>query len=265
MRQPAKRVSRSSDDGTGGVYGPAMISPDLLDAIVFDMGGVFVIPAPSAVADIVTRAGVPLEFDDAAARRAHYSGIAAITATTERQRGDESNPSVWAAYDRAFFGTVGLTGSALQTAMDARQERRTGGDSTEIWTHTMPENVAAFAEIATTWPVAVVTNNNGTAIQQCLDLELCQIGPGPLPAVAAIVDSGVLGISKPDPRIFAPAIDALGTDPTRTLYVGDTVHADVRGATAAEMPVVQIDPFGLHSAHAHWRLPDVVALAAHLA
>ena len=70
--------------------------------------------------------------------------------------------------------------------------------------------------------------------------------------------------AKPDPAIFGPALAALGTDPARTLYVGDTVHADVHGATAAGMAVVQLDPYDHHAHFEHWRLPDLVALAEHL-
>ncbi len=241
-----------------------MISADLIDAVVFDMGGVFVIPAPEPISALVVRAGVPLELDDAAARRAHYAGIAAITERLAVGDIDESDPEVWAAYDAAFFGAAGLSGAGLRTAIDARRDARATGDSAAIWSHTLPENTAAFGRIASTRPVAVVTNNNGTAVEQCRDLELCQVGPGPLLEVAAIVDSGIVGVAKPDPRIFAPALEALGTDASRTLYVGDTVHADVRGAGAAGMPVVQLDPFDHHVGHAHWRLPDVVALADHL-
>jgi putative hydrolase of the HAD superfamily len=241
-----------------------MISPGLIDAVVFDMGGVFVIPAPGPVSALVARAGVPLELDDPAARVAHYSGIAAITEILAVGEVDEADGAVWAAYDRAYFESAGLTGAELRTAVAARERARVDGDSDVIWSHTMPENTEAFGRIAAGRPVAVVTNNNGTAVRQCRDLELCQIGPGPLPEVAAIVDSGVLGIAKPDPRIFAPALEALGTDAARTLYVGDTVHADVRGATAAGMPVVQLDPFDYHAGHSHWRVPDVVALADHL-
>jgi len=241
-----------------------MISPDLIDAVVFDMGGVFVVPAPQPVAAIVNRAGVALELDDGAARLAHYSGVAAITSSLATAQLSESDPGLWEAYDRAFFASTGLSGDSLDTAVVARHAERVSGDSAEIWKHVLPENRDAFHDISELRPVAVVTNNNGTAIEQCRDLGLCQIDPGALPSVAAIVDSGVLGIAKPDPRIFAPALDALGTAASRTLYVGDTVHADVRGAESAGMPVVQLDPFGYHSDHGHWRLPDLVALAGHL-
>lgn len=260
----------SCDDGIGAVYGPAMISPAAvdparIDAVVFDMGGVLVVPAPGAIARIVADVGVVLDFDDHAARRAHYGGIAALTARLADGPLSESDRSVWSLYDEAYFLALGLNGGRLEAAVEARQAHRAVGDSADVWTHVLEENRAAFHAIAERRAVAVVTNNNGTAIEQCRDMGFCQIGPGPLASVAAIVDSAVVGIAKPDPRIFAPAIEALGTEPARTLYVGDTVHADVHGAMAAGMPVVQLDPFDHHADHDHWRLPDLVALQNHLA
>ena len=241
------------------------LPPDEIDAVVFDMGGVFAVPAPGPVSQIVRDAGVPLELDDMSARLSHYSGVAAITALLADIEVGESDPAVWQAYDRAYFSSAGLSGEALTRAIAARQSARVSGDSAAIWRHVIPENRQGFSAIAGLRPVAVVTNNNGTAIAQCLEMELCQIGPGPLPEVAAIVDSGVIGIAKPDPRIFTPALEALGTSAARTLYVGDTVHADVLGASAAGMPVVQLDPYDHHTDYDHWRLPDLVALAAYLA
>ena len=241
---------------------------DEIDAIVFDMGGVFVIPDPEVIASIVAEAGVELVLDAEGARRGHYHGVAAIAALERDGRVEdeivEHDLSIWEAYDRAYFTSAGLVGAALEAAMSARDATRRRGDSAAIWKHVLVENRQAFVTLASLRPAAVVTNNNGTAVQQCTDFELCQVGPGPLPEVAAIVDSGVLGVAKPDPRIFAPALEALGTAPARTLYVGDTVHADVRGARNAGLPVVQLDPYELHDDHDHWRLPDLVALLDHL-
>lgn len=48
----------------------------------------------------------------------------------------------------------------------------------------------------------------------------------------AIVASAVVGAEKPDPRIFRVALDALGTEPGRTLHIGDE-RSDSDGAAAA--------------------------------
>jgi len=47
--------------------------------------------------------------------------------------------------------------------------------------------------------------------------------------------SDELGYEKPDPRIFAHAVDQAGVDPARTAMVGDRLDNDVRPARAAGM------------------------------
>jgi HAD superfamily hydrolase (TIGR01549 family) len=48
-------------------------------------------------------------------------------------------------------------------------------------------------------------------------------------------------IRKPDPRAFAPLVDALAMAPTDIAYVGDSITADVEGSRAAGMRAVWID------------------------
>ena len=160
---------------------------------------------------------------------------------------------------RAF----GLEGDALTEAVDARNRARRAGTAVHnVWNHTLDHNIEAFHRISAMFTTAIVSNNDGTAIDQCRRYGICQLEPGgPLPQVPVIIDSTTVAVAKPDPAIFTPALDVLATDPARTLYIGDTVHADVLGATRAGMPVVQLDPLDLHADHDHLRLPDVAALA----
>lgn len=242
---------------------PAVLPAAEIDAVVFDLGGVFMIPDPARIAAIVAPAGVHVEYDAADGYRAHSAGVRALTELFAGDHGDESDADVWRAYDLAYFATVGLDGDTLARAANARDEyRRSPARVGHVWLQPLTDNIAILPAIAERRPVAIVSNNDGTAADQCLDLGIAQVGAGPHTPVAALVDSGVVGVAKPDPRIFEPALEALGTDPGRTLYVGDTVHADVRGATAAGMPVVQLDPHGFHDDHDHWRLPDLAALVA---
>ena len=53
-----------------------------------------------------------------------------------------------------------------------------------------------------------------------------------------VVMSAGTGIRKPDPRIFAIAMQRMGVTATETGYVGDTVSRDVRGASNAKMGLV---------------------------
>ena len=55
----------------------------------------------------------------------------------------------------------------------------------------------------------------------------------------SIVISGEVGVKKPDPRIFAPALSQTGLQPTEVAYVGDT-EEDVAAARSAGMIPVLI-------------------------
>jgi REG-2-like HAD superfamily hydrolase len=58
-----------------------------------------------------------------------------------------------------------------------------------------------------------------------------------------VVDSGLVGIDKPDPRIFQHALERMGgLDPAEAVYVGDIYEIDVVGARAAGMRAILIDP-----------------------
>jgi putative hydrolase of the HAD superfamily len=55
----------------------------------------------------------------------------------------------------------------------------------------------------------------------------------------AIVFSSDVGIRKPRPEIFYRALDELGVEPERAVFVGDRLEADVRGARDLGMTTVQ--------------------------
>jgi putative hydrolase of the HAD superfamily len=83
--------------------------------------------------------------------------------------------------------------------------------------------------------VAVVSNSEGM-LERLLD-EL-----GVLRCVDLVVDSGVVGIEKPDPRIFRIALDQFDVPPACALHLGDTYGSDVVGARAAGLRVALVDP-----------------------
>lgn len=56
--------------------------------------------------------------------------------------------------------------------------------------------------------------------------------------LSAIVSSAEVGAEKPDPRVFAEAVERLGVSPERTLHVGDE-EGDDEGARAAGLSFAQ--------------------------
>jgi putative hydrolase of the HAD superfamily len=84
--------------------------------------------------------------------------------------------------------------------------------------------------------LGVVSNSNGE-----IDRILAKAGLAK--PFEVIVDSGVVGVEKPDPRIFEIALERLDVKPEEAVYVGDLPWVDVRGATAAGIRPILIDPW----------------------
>jgi putative hydrolase of the HAD superfamily len=59
-----------------------------------------------------------------------------------------------------------------------------------------------------------------------------------------VVASGELGVAKPDPRIFAHAVERFGLEAGDVVYVGDRIGTDALGAAAAGLIGVWIDRDG---------------------
>jgi len=62
----------------------------------------------------------------------------------------------------------------------------------------------------------------------------------------AVIDSHLVGAEKPDPRIFAIALEKLGSAPDRTLYLGDVPSIDLAGAKSAGITGVLLDRHDLY-------------------
>jgi len=83
-----------------------------------------------------------------------------------------------------------------------------------------------------------IVSNWDTRLEGVLD------GLGLSPLIDTIVSSAVVGLHKPDPRIFELACSRLGVSPERSAHVGDHYYADVLGARAAGMLPILIDRHG---------------------
>jgi putative hydrolase of the HAD superfamily len=72
-------------------------------------------------------------------------------------------------------------------------------------------------------------------------LERCGLGG----LLDGAVSSAVAGARKPDPAIFAPALELAGCGPEEALHVGDTLEEDAAGARAAGIRSLLIDRTGV--------------------
>jgi HAD superfamily hydrolase (TIGR01509 family) len=84
-------------------------------------------------------------------------------------------------------------------------------------------------------PIAIISNSEGRLAELVHELGYAALFP-------VIVDSGRLGIDKPDPRIFQHAAELLGVPLSEMVHVGDAWEADVLGARAAGAQAIWFSP-----------------------
>jgi putative hydrolase of the HAD superfamily len=73
-------------------------------------------------------------------------------------------------------------------------------------------------------------------------------GPASPPLLDFVIDSTVVGIAKPDPRVFALGLQAAGVEAREAVYIGDSYFVDVVGARGAGLGAVLFDPGGVWGA-----------------
>jgi putative hydrolase of the HAD superfamily len=218
-------------------------------AVVLDAGGVLLVPDPEAV----RRELAPFDVtpDDETCLRAHYASMREV---------DIAGGPDWPRVDRCFARAVGVREHHVEDAVACIDD---------IYMHDRWTPVAGAAEALLALqdlgvPLAVVSNASGTMEEQLLSQQICSVDGHTVARVAIVVDSHVVGVEKPDPKIFSFALEALGgVPPEGCVYVGDTVAFDVIGARAAGLRPIHLDPYGFCPGtddHAHaTSLGEVVA------
>ncbi len=208
-----------------------------VDAVLFDVGGVLLLPDPIKVIDALDHLGVSREHADHI--RGHYQGMRAVF-----EHSLEADH--WSAFNLAYAHEVGLSDDHLPEADDIINTLAVSDPW--LWSHVNEGAPELLAELSRRGvPIGIVSNATGFVAEVLMGLGVCQVGPGDGVEVEVIVDSAVVGVEKPDPRIFGFALDVVGSAPERTLYVGDTVRNDVLGARAAGIHPAQLDPYDLHA------------------
>jgi putative hydrolase of the HAD superfamily len=207
---------------------------------------VFTLPAVENVARFLATHGA--EGSPEMVERCHYHGIRAYDESPE----SGTSP----AYLIGFLEAAGLDGGLNGELVAAI--RPTG------WEPAIRASLEALPELARTGVrLALVSNSDGTVERRLADAGVAQVGPGRGVTLVAAIDSAVVGIEKPDPRIFEPALTACGVGPESVVHVGDSQRADVAGALAAGIRPLHLDPFDLcpDRTHEHiHRLSEVIAL-----
>ena len=215
------------------------VSPRDLEAVFFDIGGTLVGPNLSLLGTWLRGAGIECDDDRVArvepfARRAHAIRRESVVGTPAI-RGlyvEELIRHVWG--DQP--GDPALMQSAVDKILAAAMAA--GHPAVPVWNQVLPGVLEGLAALrARGLRLVAVSNSDGSA-------EAVLMSTGLRDPFEAVIDSHIVGYSKPDPRLFDAARAVLGVEARHVAHVGDQYEADILGAHAAGIGAILIDACG---------------------
>lgn len=142
---------------------------------------------------------------------------------------------------RDYFGALFRAAGVSEHLFPALEERLLEHDRTlGLWSQVpdgTPQVLASLREKGKR--LGVISNSDGRLRQR-----LAQHGL--LSCFDSVIDSSLVGVEKPDRRIFELALEETGARPDRSLYVGDIYTLDVEPATQLGFRAVLLDGAGTY-------------------
>jgi putative hydrolase of the HAD superfamily len=162
----------------------------------------------------------------------------ARTAVDRHVRDGGSSGEAWRDYFRILLGRAGTPQALHEELIDALWEahQRVG-----LWTVPVQGALEVVSRLRESgYRVGVVSNAEGRVAR---DLD----SAGFAGLLDAVVDSRLVGVEKPDPRIFGIALERLKAAASTALFLGDVPAIDVAGARAAGIAPLLLDRHDLYA------------------
>lgn len=156
----------------------------------------------------------------------------------------KNNPSI---DERAFYFTKILnnipsatkkgTDSINHIVQDLIEIFFSEGNAIRLWSYVLPGTYEALGILqAMGYQMHVISNADGSIEQQLIEGNLRSF-------FNVVIDSYVVKVEKPNPKIFEIALEKANCKPKESLYIGDIYDIDIVGANSVGMQAVLIDPF----------------------
>jgi putative hydrolase of the HAD superfamily len=220
-------------------------------AILFDAGGVLVLPDPTVLGPLLAYYGGDPSVE--ANCRAHYAGMAAKSAAG-------SGEAFWDEYNHSYVRSIGVGEGDVEAAAELLHRTR----SAHLWRWPIPDSLVALAQLSASGvPIGVVSNASGQIAEVLSRSGVCQAGDGRHVPMRIVIDSHLVGVAKPDPKIFDHALLHFdGIERDQIAYIGDSVTMDIAAARAAGLHAILLDPYDDHPDADFERIRSLLELVA---
>jgi putative hydrolase of the HAD superfamily len=193
-----------------------------LRAVLFDAGNTLVFLDYARLAEAVGAAvGLPLTGEALARHGPAASRAMELASGNDRERAT--------AYLEALFLLSGVPPESLNQVRECLARMHS---ERHLWSLVADRSAESLSRLRQAGLKLGVVSNSDGRVEQALE------AAGLREYFDVVVDSALVGVEKPDPRIFHAALEALGVAPEEALYVGDLYEVDILGARAAGLEAV---------------------------
>ncbi|HEY6395320.1 MAG TPA: HAD-IA family hydrolase [Candidatus Binataceae bacterium] len=215
-----------------------------LRALLFDFGGTLAFLDYELLAREFSRDG--LKLDALTLELAEYEGRAALD--RHLTAGNRSDANVYEHFFRGWMQAAGIPPEQIKECGDRFLQIHR---EATLWRVVRPGTLEALEKLRSAgFRLAIVSNAEGQVEGDARRFGLA-------PYFETIVDSHIVGVAKPDPRIFEIALKRLGVGPGEVRYAGDIFSIDMLGARAAGIEGRLIDQLDRYSWVEHEKIRHV--------
>jgi len=212
--------------------------------LIFDAGGVLVFPDFELLAEFANRVGIETSAQEMATQHAQLFRV-----FDEQVARQHQFPTIH--YFLDLFKRVTLSIEKAQAALELTSEAE---KEKHLWATTQPWVKETLRKLkGQGYKMAVISNSEGIVEKILQDLGLRE-------NFEIVIDSFLVGVEKPDSRIFEIALERLGWDCSETIYIGDIFYVDVWGANQAGLGAIHLDQMGLYADWDGVHIPSVKEL-----
>jgi len=195
-----------------------------IEAVLFDVGQTFLYPDFPFLKNLLAEYDVSTEFETL------NKGAAAAREKTFRHREQEN----WKEY---FTHWMQLAGAPEQKIPEILQRIFERHQREHFWNWLDPIAPEVFDQLKNFgYRLGVISNSDGSIAAAMKKFGLAKF-------FDCILDSRVVGVEKPNPKIFAMALQLLNLSAEKCVYVGDNYDRDVIGARGVGITPILLDPF----------------------
>ena len=206
--------------------------PKSISTVLFDVGNTLHHLDHELVAATISRRARTVTGHEVAV--AEYNAKAAVDAQL-RARREGTDEVRRGSYFQSILETLSVPASTWE---EIGAELRAEDQRQSLWRVMAPETPEVIEQLGRRgFTLGVISNADGrvpAALQ----------ASGIAEHFTVVLDSHLVGVEKPDPRIFYLALEACGTSSHETVYVGDIYEIDVQGARGAGITPILLDPLG---------------------